>query len=395
MDSEGKYYPGENIEDIIREKSSSMKECREALWEAAERADWYDNVTILLCEMLEGLPPINVAKVKKEMNSRQNSGSKKNRTGFWSKSLHVKVTPRYILSFILLLLLICGVIYLVNMFKLPEEYKKTLYDENLQNDSIQVETGPTTYNKLNGEIDIEYLKKEMISEIEKKYNEYLSLSTVKNPKDKNQAYEELKKKISEANDLTVLDSLNKEKNKFVKEIDDKIDIINKQIEEERQPAPKDNKSNNSDTLNNIVDGGHPGLTLVIQDDRIRIDSGLTPVQDETKISEPIEKREGSDNTDIPSEEDTEINTEVFKVIDSTEENGEIAITFVIYEGGWKKYNDWLNEIKEEKSSNGYEFNRIICVKKNNKKVNFKVNKNKVQFSTENDVNEYKIIFKKK
>ena len=53
-DSNGQLFPEENIEDIIRAHSSSMKECREALWIAAERGGWYDNVTAILCQITDG-----------------------------------------------------------------------------------------------------------------------------------------------------------------------------------------------------------------------------------------------------------------------------------------------------------------------------------------------------
>lgn len=53
-DSNGKLFPEENIEDIIRAHTSSMKECREALWIAAENGGWYDNVTAILCQIVEG-----------------------------------------------------------------------------------------------------------------------------------------------------------------------------------------------------------------------------------------------------------------------------------------------------------------------------------------------------
>ena len=53
-DHNGSYYPGENIEDIIAAHTASMTECREALLEAAKKADWYDNVTILLCQIESG-----------------------------------------------------------------------------------------------------------------------------------------------------------------------------------------------------------------------------------------------------------------------------------------------------------------------------------------------------
>lgn len=50
----GVLYPGDNIEDIIREHTASLKECREALWSAAEKADWYDNVTAIICQIRSG-----------------------------------------------------------------------------------------------------------------------------------------------------------------------------------------------------------------------------------------------------------------------------------------------------------------------------------------------------
>lgn len=53
-DENGDLCAGENIEDIIGEHLSSLSECREALWAAAERADWYDNVTAILCEIRSG-----------------------------------------------------------------------------------------------------------------------------------------------------------------------------------------------------------------------------------------------------------------------------------------------------------------------------------------------------
>lgn len=57
-DLNGRLLPEENLEDIISTHTSSMKECREALWEAAEREGWYDNVTAILCQILEG--PISI-----------------------------------------------------------------------------------------------------------------------------------------------------------------------------------------------------------------------------------------------------------------------------------------------------------------------------------------------
>lgn len=56
------------LQDIINGNRDSMVACREALWEAAEKADWYDNVTAILCEVTEGekLPAAEAAKWKEK-----------------------------------------------------------------------------------------------------------------------------------------------------------------------------------------------------------------------------------------------------------------------------------------------------------------------------------------
>lgn len=52
-DMDGNLLPGMNMEDIISENCTTMVECREALWNAAEKSEWYDNVTAILCEIIE------------------------------------------------------------------------------------------------------------------------------------------------------------------------------------------------------------------------------------------------------------------------------------------------------------------------------------------------------
>lgn len=53
-DMDGNLLPGMNMEDIISENCTTMVKCREALWNAAEKSEWYDNVTAILCEIVEG-----------------------------------------------------------------------------------------------------------------------------------------------------------------------------------------------------------------------------------------------------------------------------------------------------------------------------------------------------
>ena len=56
-DGEGGYFPGDTLEDIIAANRESLVTCREVLWQAAEHADWYDNVTAILCEIQSGAGP--------------------------------------------------------------------------------------------------------------------------------------------------------------------------------------------------------------------------------------------------------------------------------------------------------------------------------------------------
>lgn len=46
----------ENLEDIIAANRASMAQCRDELFDAAQRNDWYDNVTAILCEIVSGDP---------------------------------------------------------------------------------------------------------------------------------------------------------------------------------------------------------------------------------------------------------------------------------------------------------------------------------------------------
>lgn len=55
-DADGQRIESENLEDIIDAHRHSMAECRDELFAAAERNDWYDNVTAILCEVVKGEP---------------------------------------------------------------------------------------------------------------------------------------------------------------------------------------------------------------------------------------------------------------------------------------------------------------------------------------------------
>lgn len=77
-DTNGQLFPEENIEDIIRGHTSSMKECREALWIAAERGGWYDNVTAILCQITDG--PESLWATTPAVSAASNGNNRKNKT---------------------------------------------------------------------------------------------------------------------------------------------------------------------------------------------------------------------------------------------------------------------------------------------------------------------------
>lgn len=80
-DRNGQLYPEENIEDIISAHTTSMKECREALWTAAERGGWYDNVTAILCQITDG-PESRWASTP-SLSHASNDDSNKKKTGLY------------------------------------------------------------------------------------------------------------------------------------------------------------------------------------------------------------------------------------------------------------------------------------------------------------------------
>lgn len=127
-DHNGVFYPGENIEDIIASHTSSMTECRDALLEAAEKADWYDNVTVLLCQIESGADTAPIKKIIEGDNQ--------------DKDIH-KIIPflknKILLvagSCLLLVAILCWAFYYLGVLK-GEANKPIDTDTVVQNDSIQ------------------------------------------------------------------------------------------------------------------------------------------------------------------------------------------------------------------------------------------------------------------
>lgn len=125
-DHNGIFYPGENIEDIIAAHTSSMTECRDALLEAAEKADWYDNVTVLLCQIESG-----AGKAPKKTFVEQNNCENKNNK---SMSLKTKIFLGASCIFLLVAIL-CGAFYYLGIQK-GEAGKQDAWGLIAHNDSI-------------------------------------------------------------------------------------------------------------------------------------------------------------------------------------------------------------------------------------------------------------------
>lgn len=125
-DGKGQLYPEENIEDIISEHTGSMKECREALWIAAERGGWYDNVTAILCQITDG--PKSVWATTPAISTSASNTHSNNKKRLWI----------YCFAGILVIAAV------VAAFFIGKRAKDVVSDESVVNDSIPVATIDTT-----------------------------------------------------------------------------------------------------------------------------------------------------------------------------------------------------------------------------------------------------------
>lgn len=108
-DENGLLYPGDNLEDIIATHQESLRECREALWIAAEKADWYDNVTAILCKICSGAGAcLATDKIKENIDSIKTKEKPLNKT---FDGLTIRVSrKKIVLASVLCSFLICGVL---------------------------------------------------------------------------------------------------------------------------------------------------------------------------------------------------------------------------------------------------------------------------------------------
>ncbi|MBO7476827.1 MAG: serine/threonine-protein phosphatase [Salinivirgaceae bacterium] len=63
-DESGNLLSKYNLQDLIATNTGSMIQCRQALFNAAEKSDWYDNVTAVLCQITNSPNKLKVAQSK-------------------------------------------------------------------------------------------------------------------------------------------------------------------------------------------------------------------------------------------------------------------------------------------------------------------------------------------
>ena len=108
-DENGLLYPGDNLEDIIATHQDSLRRCREALWIAAEKADWYDNVTAILCKICSGAGDCVAKEGTKRTVGSVNSQEKPLNKTFDGLTIRVS-RKKMVLAFVFCFLLLCGVL---------------------------------------------------------------------------------------------------------------------------------------------------------------------------------------------------------------------------------------------------------------------------------------------
>lgn len=143
-DPNGGFYPGENLQDIIAANSDSLVKCSSELMRAAEQADWYDNVTVLLCQIKEG-----GKKVPNDVTVRDNEGpgvSIVSRTlGTTPKKLYMMVGAA-----VLAIGIICGCIFFFTSRGKSDDGTKIALTDSTQVEQITVIDGTAIVEQVKG-----------------------------------------------------------------------------------------------------------------------------------------------------------------------------------------------------------------------------------------------------
>lgn len=124
---DGQRVDTENLEDVIASNRDSMAQCRDELFDAAQRNEWYDNVTAVLCEIVKGEPlpadlkrPAQQVQVSQEsyLTPTQNPIQPNSRTN----NSHIKIRKKRVPLIIIALILLGALSFLAWKLLKPEQY---------------------------------------------------------------------------------------------------------------------------------------------------------------------------------------------------------------------------------------------------------------------------------
>ena len=138
-----------NLQDVIAANTQSMTQCREKLFEAAQNSDWYDNVTAILCQIVNGEPRPAATAPEEPItleNKTQSDASKQpeNKKEAGTRSVY-KIPKRYVRLAVSIALLIIVGVALLFLFKTkvtqpaPPESQPIIEQKTEEQQSIMVQ----------------------------------------------------------------------------------------------------------------------------------------------------------------------------------------------------------------------------------------------------------------
>lgn len=115
----GKPYEEENIQEVIKDNYDSVSDCRKALFQAAERGKWYDNVTVIVCRIVDG--PKSKVKGQVEVYERQLAQEVKKAKSEMGDPAESSAKTKKLLIFAIIALVILGIVGWVAFYLLSDK----------------------------------------------------------------------------------------------------------------------------------------------------------------------------------------------------------------------------------------------------------------------------------
>lgn len=135
---DGQLLNGDTLEDIIANNTDDIMRCKDELFAAAERADWYDNVTVVLCQVCTGgkekaqianailASNTQISDSKADVNIAP-SDEGENRKKTVNKSLHIHISGKSIVGILIgIVVLVAAIVVALLVFMRKYETPKTV-----------------------------------------------------------------------------------------------------------------------------------------------------------------------------------------------------------------------------------------------------------------------------